>query len=45
MNYGQNPLTKSRYLKHACNDNVHYGENANVDIMSYTGYNDEDAII
>ena len=45
LNYGQNPLTKSRYLKHACNDNVPYGENAIVAIMCYTGFNVEDAII
>ena len=45
LNYGQNPLTKSRYLKYACNSEHPYGENTIVAIMCYTGFNVEDAVI
>ena len=45
LNYGQLPLTKSRYLKYFTNEEQPYGENAIVAIMCYTGYNVEDAII
>ena len=45
LNYGQTPLTKSRYLKHFTNEEHPYGENAIVAIMCYSGYNVEDAII
>ena len=45
LNYGQNPITKSRYLEYACNNEVPYGENTIVAIMCYTGFNVEDAII
>jgi len=45
LNYGQNPLTKSKYLKYACNEEAPYGENTIVAIMCYTGFNVEDAII
>ena len=45
LNYGQVPLTKSRYLSYVTNDEHPYGENAIVAIMCYTGYNVEDAII
>ena len=45
LNYGQNPLVKSRYLKYVTNDEHAYGENAIVAIMCYSGYNTEDAII
>ncbi len=45
LNYGQLPLTKSRYLKHFTNEEHPYGENAIVAIMCYSGYNVEDAVI
>ena len=45
LNYGQSPLTKSRYWKYATKDIHPYGENAIVAIMCYTGFNVEDAII
>ena len=45
LNYGQNPLIKSRYLKYITNDEHAYGENAIVAIMCYSGYNTEDAVI
>ena len=45
LNYGQTPLTKSRYLKHFTNEEHPYGENAIVAIMCYSGYNVEDAVI
>ncbi len=45
LNYGQIPLTKSRYLKYATQEQHPYGENAIVAIMCYTGYNVEDAVI
>jgi DNA-directed RNA polymerase II subunit RPB2 len=45
LNYGQNPLTKSKYFKYACNDEHPYGENTIVAIMCYTGFNVEDAVI
>ena len=45
LNSGQLPLTKSRYLKYFSNEEHPNGENAIVAIMSYTGYNVEDAII
>ena len=45
LNYGQIPLTKSRYLKYATNEQHPYGENAIVAIMCYSGYNVEDAVI
>jgi DNA-directed RNA polymerase II subunit RPB2 len=45
MNYGQVPLVKSRYLKYLNNEEMPYGVNAIVAIMSYTGYNVEDAIL
>jgi len=45
LNYGQLPLTKSRYLKYFTNEEQPYGENAIVAIMCYGGYNVEDAII
>jgi len=45
LNYGQIPLTKSRYYKYATNDEVPYGENAIVAIMCYSGFNVEDAVI
>ena len=45
LNYGQTPLTKSRYYKYACNNEHPYGENTIVAIMCYTGFNVEDAVI
>ena len=45
LNYGQLPLTKSRYFKHFTNNEHVYGENAIVAVMCYSGYNVEDAVI
>jgi len=45
LNYGQVPLVKSRYLEYINNESQPYGVNAIVAIMSYTGYNVEDAIL
>ena len=45
LNYGQTPLVKSRYLEYVNNEEQPYGINAIVAIMSYTGYNVEDAIL
>jgi DNA-directed RNA polymerase II subunit RPB2 len=45
LNYGQIPLIKSRYLQYINNEEQPYGVNAIVAIMSYTGYNVEDAIL
>ena len=45
LNYGQTPLIKSRYLDYINREEQPYGINAIVAIMSYTGYNVEDAIL
>jgi len=45
LNYGQIPLIKSRYLEYINKEKMPYGENAIVAIMTYTGYNVEDAIL
>ena len=45
LNYGQIPLIKSRYLDYVNREEQPYGVNAIVAIMSYTGYNVEDAIL
>ena len=45
LNYGQMPLTKSRYFKHFASNEHVYGVNAMVAIMCYSGYNVEDAVI
>ena len=45
LNYGQIPLIKSRYLQYINNEEHPYGVNTIVAIMSYTGYNVEDAIL
>lgn len=45
LNYGQNPLVKTRYLEYINNEYSPYGENTIVAIMCYTGYNVEDAIL
>lgn len=42
---GQVPLVKSRYLEYINKEQQPYGVNAIVAIMSYTGYNVEDAIL
>lgn len=43
--YGQTPLVKSRYLEYINHEEQSYGVNTIVAIMSYTGYNVEDAIL
>jgi DNA-directed RNA polymerase II subunit RPB2 len=45
LNYGQIPLIKSRYLEYINNEEIPYGVNAIVAIMTYSGYNVEDAIL
>ena len=45
LNYGQVPLIKSRYLNYINKEEMPYGVNTIVAIMSYTGYNVEDAIL
>ena len=45
LNYAQTPLIKSRYLEYINREEQPYGVNAIVAIMSYTGYNVEDAIL
>jgi DNA-directed RNA polymerase II subunit RPB2 len=45
LNCGQIPLIKSRYLEYVNKESMPYGVNAIVAIMSYTGYNVEDAIL
>ena len=45
LNYGQIPLVKSRYLDYINKEQQPYGVNAIVAIMSFTGYNVEDAIL
>ena len=45
LNNGQIPLIKSKYLKYINNEDMPYGVNTIVAIMSYTGYNVEDAIL
>jgi len=45
LNYGQTPLIKSRYLEYINKEEHPYGVNAIVAIMTYTGYNVEDAIL
>jgi len=45
LNYGQNPLVRSRYVEHIHHNLCPYGENTIVAIMCYTGYNVEDAIL
>jgi DNA-directed RNA polymerase II subunit RPB2 len=45
LNAGQIPLLKSKYLEYVNNEEIPYGVNAIVAIMSYTGYNVEDAIL
>jgi len=45
LNLGQIPLIKSRYMDYINSESQPYGVNAIVAIMSYTGYNVEDAIL
>ena len=45
LNYGQIPLVKSKYLEYFNKEEQPYGVNVIVAIMSYTGYNVEDAIL
>jgi DNA-directed RNA polymerase II subunit RPB2 len=45
LNYGTSPLVRSRYLTYLNNDQIPYGVNCVVAIMSYTGYNVEDGLI
>jgi DNA-directed RNA polymerase beta subunit len=45
LNGGQIPLVKTRFYRYICQEEHPYGENAMVAIMSYTGYNTEDAIL
>jgi DNA-directed RNA polymerase II subunit RPB2 len=45
LNYGENPLVRSRMLKYIHEEKHPYGENVIVAIMSYNGYNVEDAIL
>ena len=45
LNYGQIPLLKSRYLDYLNKEEQPYGVNAIVAIMTFTGYNVEDAIL
>ena len=45
LNYGQVPLVKSHYLEYINKEENPYGVNTIVAIMSYTGYNVEDAVL
>ena len=45
LNNGQSPLIKSVYHDHLTRNEHPYGVNVMVAIMSYTGYNTEDALI
>ena len=45
LNNGEIPLVKSRYLEYINKEEMPYGENAIVAIMSYGGYNMEDSIL
>ena len=45
LNYGETPLVKSRYENYINKEQHPYGLNTIVAIMSYTGYNVEDAVL
>lgn len=45
LQYGQTPLVKSAIYPYVTHEEHPYGVNAIVAIMSYTGYNTEDAVI
>ncbi len=45
LNYGENPIVKSRIFKYLHNEEQSYGFNTIVAIMSYDSYNVEDSIL
>ena len=45
LNYPQKPIVTTRYKKYTDVDKLPYGINAIISIASYTGYNQEDAVI
>jgi DNA-directed RNA polymerase II subunit RPB2 len=45
LNYGEIPLIKSKYLNYVNKEEIPYGNNVICAIMSYNGYNVEDAIL
>lgn len=45
LHYPQRPLVTTRYNRYSNNDALPNGENLIVAVMTYTGYNQEDAII
>jgi len=45
LNYGENPIVRSKMFKYIHEEKHPYGENVIVAIMSYNGYNVEDAIL
>ena len=45
LNYAQRPIVTTRYKKYTDVDKLPYGINAIVAIASYSGYNQEDAVI
>ena len=45
LNYAQKPIVTTRYKKYTDVDKLPYGVNAIVAIASYSGYNQEDAVI
>ena len=45
LNYGENPLVRSRYMNYITKEEHPYGENAIVAIACFSGYNVEDALI
>ena len=45
LNYPQNPLVSTRYIKHLNLDKLPNGINAVVAIMTYGGYNQEDSVL
>jgi DNA-directed RNA polymerase II subunit RPB2 len=45
LNYPQKPIVTTRYKKYTDVDKLPYGDNAIVAIASYSGYNQEDAVI
>ena len=45
LNYGETPLVRSKMLNYIHEEKHPYGENVIVAIMSYNGYNVEDAIL
>lgn len=45
LHYGQKPLVSSKYVNYILREKMVYGTNVIFAIMSYTGFNQEDAII